>query len=639
MEESNSHMCSWCGKLDCIFRCSKCHVAYYCGRKCQVDHWKTEHKQQCVHMVSRSISQTQAQSQSSNISPNGHTNVDSVTTKLKIHQIEGSPTSVDKESQNCQQSQVSQPSTYIYIDDPFIEQKIEIQKMKTEGMMLQYLHILGMLDSINTISTNYINNNASDEYRLCLEQNEQLLRADHAEHIYFYFARTLKKYNFWSEFPLLQTRLFAKTMLLVENSTAANYDHDDTCWSARTWRKHIPPDFNDWFDSLLIKMHEPSYTNIINDSENYYYMENSMNKLEFKSNSYLQILVSNCCLLENVYKAGRMSENNFVNYHLFCLQYLINNSQHYDLYKQNVNQMECFFVALFKHDILNTKLSSKVIELLIKLLNKSFFLALYLISQKNIKPSLTAPIKCHFTLHCLLAVIHLFHKFNDVYAKAFVDLAYLFTKKFDTNVLDYDFQSDIVWNKWHDAKKLVEYCCKWVYYITNTKQDERIKQETRYTMKYFIRTFKTTSNLNEINSNVSDDINHVNYNDEMKKKIEFCYQCTHIANEKIFGIKSKQQRSGIFDNLLFDKPESECSKAVTLLENLASMKQCNWKLCQRKDIKLKLCKQCKSVYYCSRKCQKKDSIMSAHSSIPHKQRCRKLQCRDFSITLGMAIAK
>lgn len=47
-----SRECIQCDGPDCNTsnpqqRCSRCHTAYYCGKECQIKHWKKEHKQYC----------------------------------------------------------------------------------------------------------------------------------------------------------------------------------------------------------------------------------------------------------------------------------------------------------------------------------------------------------------------------------------------------------------------------------------------------------------------------------------------------------------------------------------------------------------------------------------------------------------
>ena len=69
---------------------------------------------------------------------------------------------------------------------------------------------------------------------------------------------------------------------------------------------------------------------------------------------------------------------------------------------------------------------------------------------------------------------------------------------------------------------------------------------------------------------------------------------------------------------------------ILTLRNIVSVKECNWKNCKKKNIKLMKCKRCKSVYYCSKICQKKDWILSNKS---HKSVCKVSKKRDYSITI------
>ncbi|KAG5891672.1 hypothetical protein JTB14_020090 [Gonioctena quinquepunctata] len=45
-ESKGQANCAQCGK-EAIQRCSRCHKAWYCTKKCQVDHW-ADHKSQCL---------------------------------------------------------------------------------------------------------------------------------------------------------------------------------------------------------------------------------------------------------------------------------------------------------------------------------------------------------------------------------------------------------------------------------------------------------------------------------------------------------------------------------------------------------------------------------------------------------------
>jgi len=45
--------CAFCKKsgVHRLDRCSKCRVARYCGRDCQKEHWKSEHKHHCKRLL------------------------------------------------------------------------------------------------------------------------------------------------------------------------------------------------------------------------------------------------------------------------------------------------------------------------------------------------------------------------------------------------------------------------------------------------------------------------------------------------------------------------------------------------------------------------------------------------------------
>ena len=63
-------------------------------------------------------------------------------------------------------------------------------------------------------------------------------------------------------------------------------------------------------------------------------------------------------------------------------------------------------------------------------------------------------------------------------------------------------------------------------------------------------------------------------------------------------------------------------KHVQTIYNIFMQKKCNWVSCNKKETKLNRCKRCKSVYYCSKLCQKKDWSMSELGSVPHKMACK-----------------
>ena len=59
-------------------------------------------------------------------------------------------------------------------------------------------------------------------------------------------------------------------------------------------------------------------------------------------------------------------------------------------------------------------------------------------------------------------------------------------------------------------------------------------------------------------------------------------------------------------------------KNIMIMHNILVRKECNNKQCLNKNKKLRKCKKCLSVFYCSRLCQKRDWIKT------HKYECKKI---------------
>ena len=91
----------------------------------------------------------------------------------------------------------------------------------------------------------------------------------------------------------------------------------------------------------------------------------------------------------------------------------------------------------------------------------------------------------------------------------------------------------------------------------------------------------------------------------------------HLINHK---------QNGCDDNICNKIAQTLQNKQdVAVLSNMAMFKQCNFYQCNKKNVRLKRCKQCLSSYYCSRLCQKKDWLF-------HRRVCKQLKSRDYSIT-------
>merc|ERR1712176_1411619 len=63
-----------------------------------------------------------------------------------------------------------------------------------------------------------------------------------------------------------------------------------------------------------------------------------------------------------------------------------------------------------------------------------------------------------------------------------------------------------------------------------------------------------------------------------------------------------------------------------IIKNIVCLKECNLMQCRKKDTKLLKCSRCVSVFYCSKKCQKRDWTLR------HKDECIALKKRDYNLT-------
>ena len=149
-----------------------------------------------------------------------------------------------------------------------------------------------------------------------------------------------------------------------------------------------------------------------------------------------------------------------------------------------------------------------------------------------------------------------------------------------------------------------------------------------YILYYFIvndwNLFKKYLNLRcKLTSNKIFDIFDQISNNPSQKEYFFSHKCT-IHDRLTFIRNVGQSAISYYDNHPSIIQALQNEKYMTLLGNIAMFKECNYNGCNKKDVILKRCQKCVSVYYCSRLCQKKDWLN-------HRNVCKSLESRDYSI--------
>ena len=103
---------------------------------------------------------------------------------------------------------------------------------------------------------------------------------------------------------------------------------------------------------------------------------------------------------------------------------------------------------------------------------------------------------------------------------------------------------------------------------------------------------------------------------------------SQLIVKPLFKDMNTKQQSNLLCEIM--KPQN-----ITIIGNVLMIKQCNWEYCRRKSVKLKRCKKCRSVYYCSKLCQKKDWQLCTYGNAKksHKFVCERLRQRSYSMTI------
>ena len=136
--------------------------------------------------------------------------------------------------------------------------------------------------------------------------------------------------------------------------------------------------------------------------------------------------------------------------------------------------------------------------------------------------------------------------------------------------------------------------------------------------------------------------NHIYFRFDYYSKKNLEWRLNWILAIQILLLQSNHSSPAYFKQeiLLLHKKYSffNHDKLIRIVQNMAMNKECNWIECKRKTIKLQRCKKCKSVFYCSKKCQKLDWKTSKLNKRAHRYCCKALKRRDLSFVCTINIS-
>ena len=357
----------------------------------------------------------------------------------------------------------------------------------------------------------------------------------------------------------------------------------------------------------------------------------SIDKYFFKNDTFAIIMIQHYILIK-LGLDSRRHRDKLQRFHRQCFKQFFADSHRYSLYDEMEKSPNWSIILIIENitDCINYPMSKVEIKLVVSLLNR--FCSMFLRNDMSLFCD-----KHHCAVWYTLGKLHLYQKLDANRAilcfKMSLTLIY---KNMKINGINFGLLSNCVCNRYE-----LRYYLLCLYFI-NANWDEFEKHsKKRRKMLHNHRRMRNNHNQNtfvkqmKVDKIAKDIFNNKNYQ-------LFNYYCGLTKKQRRQVVMSNQTKIDCLQMCLKEKTkESQILEVLScnwvknriILSNIVSIKQCNWKHCHRKDVILKLCKKCRSVYYCSKLCQKKDWNIATNGNQSHKDHCQYSSKRMYKLTL------
>ena len=194
-------------------------------------------------------------------------------------------------------------------------------------------------------------------------------------------------------------------------------------------------------------------------------------------------------------------------------------------------------------------------------------------------------------------------------------------------------------NEYNDERFGIYTCSQRLNRYIKLKPHQRKRFAITHMCNDIKKKVKVNNNENNNNNNKKKKIKNKNKNNNHSiamRKVDK-RECQHINDNNPNKLNQLIVKASFQDMNVEQQSNLLCHvmqpRYMSIIGNILMLKQCNWEYCQTKGVTLKRCRKCRSVYYCSKLCQKKDWQISVPGKDRHKFVCQKLTQRKYSITI------